>query len=119
MHPLFNKNVNIMDQGRKYTPSEGENYKDFLCRVLANQADDDQLCIVCVLMEIIDAELQDRHYHLSATTDSDGLTLTIVHGGHPIDGRIVSVIKKSTDEVDYRHDSQGHHTMVIQRPKQI
>ena len=102
-----------MEQERKYTSDVGEDYKSFLSRVFADQADAEPLRIVSVLTEIIVTELHGQPYQLSAIADPKGLTLTVSHEGHPIDGRMVKVIEDSIDEAFYRHDRQGRHELTI------
>ena len=104
-----------MEQERKYTSDVGEDYKSFLNRVFADQPDTEPLRIVSMLAEIIVTELHGLSYQLSAIADPKGLSLTVSHDGHPIDGRMVKVIEDSIDEAHYRHDRQGHHELTIRR----
>ena len=104
-----------MEQERKYTSDDREDYKSFLSRVFADQADAEPLRIVSVLTEIIVTELHGQPYQLSAIADPKGLTLTVIHEGHPIDGRMVKVIENGIDEAHYRHDRQGRHELTIRR----
>ena len=72
-----------------YLPNEDETAIAFVKRVVAEQSDREPLRIVVQLVEIALGELQGRPCEVCVTASKQRFTLTLRHGGQPIDNRMI------------------------------
>ncbi len=87
-----------------YLPNEGEAPMAFLKRVVAEQFDREPLRIVVQLLEITLGELRGRTCEVSVTASKQCFTLTIRHGGKPIDNRMIWLMDDHIDRAKYKSD---------------
>ena len=87
-----------------YLPNEDETAIAFVKRVVAEQSDREPLRIVVQLVEIALGELQGRPCEVSVTVSKQCFTLTLRHGGKPIDNRMIWLMDDHIDRAKYRSD---------------
>ena len=87
-----------------YLPNEDETAIAFVKRVVAEQSDREPLRIVVQLVEIALGELQGRPCEVSVTVSKQCFTLTLRHGGKPIDNRMIWLKDDHIDRAKYRSD---------------
>ena len=90
-----------------YFPKEGETAMAFLKRVLAEQSDREPLRIVVQLVEIALGELQGRPCEVCVTASKQRFTLTLRHGGKPIDNRMIWLMDDHIDRARYLSDGDS------------
>jgi hypothetical protein len=99
-----------------YKPEEDEDVMTFMRRVINAQPDREPLHIVEQLVEIAMGELKERPCQVSAETSPKYMTVSLRHGGKPIDERMVWLMGDHTDRVDYHPDeSDDTWVLTIQR----
>jgi len=87
-----------------YLPNEDETAIAFVKRVVAEQSDREPLRIVVQLVEIALGELQGRPCEVSVTVSKQCFTLTLRHGGKPIDNRMIWLMDDHIDRAKYHSD---------------
>ena len=87
-----------------YFPIEGEAAMAFLKRVVDEQSDREPLHIVVQLLEIALGELQGRPCEVFVTASKQRFTLTLRHGGKPIDNRMIWLMDDHIDRAKYQSD---------------
>ena len=87
-----------------YLPNQNETVIAFVKRVVAEQSDRELLRIVVQLVEIVLGELQGRPCEVSVTASKQCFTLTLHHGGKPIDNRMIWLMDDHIDRAKYQSD---------------
>ena len=87
-----------------YFPKEGETAMAFLKRVVDEQSDREPLHIVVQLLEIALGELQGPPCEVCVTASKQCFTLTLRHGGKPIDNRMIWLMDDHIDRAKYQSD---------------
>ncbi len=90
-----------------YFPKEGETAMAFLKRVVDEQSDREPLHIVVQLLEITLSELQGRPCEVCVTASKQRFTLTLRHGGKPIDNRMIWLMDDHIDRARYLSDGDS------------
>ena len=87
-----------------YLPNKNETAIAFVKRVVAEQPNRELLRIVVQLVEIALGELQGRPCEVSVTVSKQCFTLTLRHGGKPIDNRMIWLMDDHIDRAKYQSD---------------
>ena len=90
-----------------YLPNEDETAIAFVKRVVAEQSDREPLRIVVQLVEIALGELQGHPCEVSVTVSKQCFTLTLRHGGKPIDNRMIWLMDDHIDRARYLSDGDS------------
>ena len=90
-----------------YLPNEDETAIAFVKRVVAEQSDREPLRIVVQLVEIALGELQGRPCEVCVTASKQRFTLTLRHGGKPIDNRMIWLMDDHIDRAKYLSDGDS------------
>lgn len=90
-----------------YLPNEDETAIAFVKRVVAEQSDREPLRIVVQLVEIALGELQGRPCEVSVKASKQRFTLTLSHGGKPIDNRMIWLMDDHIDRARYLSDGDS------------
>ena len=105
----------MTDNDKTYRPEDDEDALEFIHRVITEQPDREPLRIVETLVEIAVDELEGRPYDIEAAVSDKRMTVTLHHGGKPINDRVVWRMGDHTDRVDYAPDGEGTWELIIHR----
>jgi len=105
----------MKDNDKIFEPAYDEDAMEFVHRVITEQDDREPLHIVEQLVEIAVGELKGRPYDISAAVSGKRMKVTLRHYGKPIDERMVGLMGKHTDHVDYASDGDDTWQLVIRR----
>ncbi len=101
-----------MTQVQHFELTEGEDYKDFLRRILAEWSPG-LIAKIANMLEIIVTELHGRPYSLTATINDDEIEFVFLHRGRQIDKMMLHIIDDLFDKTNYHHEDREHHKLML------
>ena len=104
-----------MPEKTEFTINKGEDFRDFLFRVLGGLTDKDSLQLFVILLEIIVTELKEPDYTLSLSIKPQEIGIAITHSGRAIKESILNIIDDQVDHLRYQHKSRDFHVLKIRK----